>query len=76
PDAAPRGTGEPQPSQATHDDALGGAAGTRDTEPANPLPQLDEGASALVTAMWLTAVVLCALGVGGIGWWVGGGLFH
>ena len=51
-------------------------AGTRGTVPANPLPQLDEGASALATAMWLIAVVLCALGVGGIGWWVGGGLFH
>lgn len=76
PDAAARGTGEPQPEQATPDDAPAGAAGTRDAEPASPLAQLDEGASALATAMWLIAVVLCALGVGGIGWWVGGGLFH
>lgn len=75
PDSAPRGSGERQPDPATQEDSPAGA-GTRGTVPANPLPQLDEGASALATAMWLIAVVLCALGVGGIGWWVGGGLFH
>ncbi|MBD0022628.1 protein kinase [Gordonia pseudamarae] len=40
------------------------------------LPTFKAAASTLTTVMWLLTVVLVALAVGGLGWWVGGGLFH